>query len=180
MTKGSSKRRRGRPKKSPAQLGEKPHLTGKQWRGLERELRGCVQEWEINEKWELTAWPSQTPSQMVAESAGVTDRSVQGWRKDLEYLRGLFWLVAQKVTKRLEADNKDEPDPTLTERQRAAQLHAFVKQNWTGPVQSPLGEDEEEPRGRRVFVSVDDYVAHLLEHDDVVPMSDQWAKKKTE
>ena len=112
------------------------------------------------------------------------------WRKDSEYRRGLGWLadqkitqinqkIAEKLTQKLKNGDQDQTRPPLTEKQRTAVVHSFVKQNWTGPVQTPIAEGEEEPHERKVFSSPDEYVAHLLKHG-VLPWSDKQAKKKSE
>ena len=158
-------RSRGRPPKKPSPFAEKPRLTPKQWRGLEREFLG------IEDQFQSDGWPSVATVHAVAAAAGVTTRAVREWRaKEPEYLRGLWWLVAERLSAKIAADDPTEPDSKPTDQQRAALLHAFVKQNWTGSVQSPIDE--------KVYSSIDDYVAHLLAHD-VMPY-DGPVKKKSE
>ena len=164
MPKKKAARSRGRPPKEPSPFAEKPRLTPKKWRGLERELLG------IKDQFQSDDWPSELHA--VATAAGVTERAVRQWRDDdPEYLRGLGWLMAAKLTERLDRGDPEQSEPTLTEKQRAGFLHVFVKRNWTGPVQSPID--------KKVYSSIDDYVAHLLNHHDVVPY-DGSVKKKSE
>ena len=165
MAHKKGKHGRGRPQKSPAPFGEKPNLTDRQWRGLEYELRG-YQKGQSEED-----WPSTTPTHIVAKAAGVNVRSVQGWRKDPEYLRGLDWLLARAITQQLDSRDKETSGSLLTRKQRAAQLHVYVKRNWAGSAESPID--------KQIFTSIDDYVAHLLECG-VVPMPDEQAKKKSD
>ena len=173
MTEDPPKRKLGRPKKKPAPQGEKPNLTPEQWLGLEREIRGCDKEWRKD------GWPSSTSARLVAEATGVSPRAVEGWRNNPEYLRGLHWLISEKLTRKLNESDESHTEQILTERQRAAEVHAFVKQKWTGSVQTPIAENKdqpeeklEEPQERKVFSSVDEYVAHLLKHG-VLPMPDE-------
>lgn len=159
-------RSRGRPKKEPSPFSEKPRLTAKQWLGLEREFLG------IKDQWQSDGWPSRAPPHAVATAAGATERAVRYWREDPEYLRGLEWLLSEQLSARFAAGDSKEPAPKLTDQQRAARLHIFVKQNWTGPIQSPID--------KKIYSSIDDYTAHLLAYPDVVPWADELVKEKSE
>ena len=168
-------RSRGRPTKEPSPFGEKPNLTDKQWRGLEREFLA------IKDQHQSDGWPSHAMLHAVAKAAGVTVRAVRQWRDDPEYLRGLWWLTAERLTAKIAADDPKESDSNLTRQHHAALLHVFVKSKWTGSVQSPIDQ--------KVYLSIDDYVAHLiaagdsrapaLTHD-VVPWLGELVKKKSE
>ena len=158
-------RSRGRPPKEPSPFGERPQLTAKQWLGLDREFHS------IKDQWQSDSCPWRAPLHAVATAAGVTERAARGWRKDPEYLRGLGWLLSEQLSAKIAAGDSKEPAPKLTDQQRAARLHVFVKQNWTGPVQSPIDE--------KVYSSIDDYVGHLLAHG-VMPWPGESVKKKAE
>ena len=175
MPKKKTGQSRGRPTKEPSPFGEKPNLTDKQWRGLEREFLA------IKDKFQSDGWPSLAKLHAVATAADVTERAVRQWRDDPEYLRGLWWLTAERLTAKMAADDPKEPNSKLTGQQHAALLHAFVKNNWTGSAQSPIDQ--------KVYLSVGDYVAHLiaagdsrgpaLAHD-IVPWLGELVKKKSE
>ena len=175
MPKKKTGRSRGRPTKEPSSFDEKPNLTDKQWRGLEREFLA------IKDQFQSDGWPSHAMLHAVAKVAGVTERAVRQWHNNPEYLRGLGWLIAERLSAQIAAGDSKEPASKLTDRQHAALLHAFVKQNWTGSVQSPID--------KKVYSSIDDYVAHLiaagdskepaLAHD-VVPWPGELVKKNSE
>ena len=174
MPKKKAARSRGRPTKKPSPFGEKPNLTDKRWRGLKREFLG------IKDYIQSDGWPSLATIHAVAAAAGVSTRAVRQWRDDEpEYLRGLWWLIAERLSAKIAADDPTEPDSKPTDQQRAALLHAFVKSNWTGPIQTMISEDGELPSQRKVYLTIDDYVAHLIEKN-VVPMPDGTVKKKSE
>ena len=156
MIKKRAGRRRGRPKKEPAPWGDRPRLTDKQWRALDREFRGREQKWRQGE------WP--TPAQTVAEYAKVSRQSVDKWRKDPEYRRGRDWLLSDKISHQLEQADQDEEDPSLTEKQREHLVYDFVRRDWTGPVRSVIDQ--------KIYRSIDAYAAHLLEHE-ALPASDE-------
>ncbi len=84
-------RSRGRPNKEPAPFAEKPRLTPKKWRGLEREFFG------IKDQHQSDGWPSLAKLHAVATAAGVTERAVRQWRDDPEYERGLWWLLTERL-----------------------------------------------------------------------------------
>ena len=152
MTMKKTARPRGRPTKEPSLFGEKPNLTDTQWLALEREWRGCGEGYLKDE------WPSKTPADRVAQVAGVSRQTVHNWRTipkyRHEYRRGLDWLLIERLTQSLTTGDPKEPDSKLTRQQHADILLSFIKQNWTGSVQSPIDE--------KVYLSPDKYVAHLI------------------
>ncbi len=103
MTQKPAKRKPGRPKKSPSPKHKKPKLTNEQWLGLKREFHGCHKEWQQD------GWPSGTPAQTVAKFAGVSRQIVHRWREDPQYLRGLEWLLIEKLSQRPVYGDQDEP-----------------------------------------------------------------------
>ncbi len=95
----------GRPKKSPSPQGQKPQLTDNQWRGLEKECRG----YQNTSDRQKDGWPSRTPAQTVASAASVTRQAVHKWRKDPQYRRGLYWLMCEKSSERVEHIAENDP-----------------------------------------------------------------------
>ena len=105
MTQDFGKRGRGRPKKQPKSPGEKPDLTENQWLALKKEFVGC------GARWKNEGWPSSTSAQIVADFAGVSPQIVFRWRKNPEYLRGLEWLLMERLLRRLDRDCQSDSQP---------------------------------------------------------------------
>ncbi len=103
---------RGRPNKKPSSFGEKPNLTDTQWLALEREWRGCGEEYVKD------GWPSRTPAEIVAQAAGVSRQTVHNWRTKPkyrhEYRRGLDWLLTEKLSQRLDRSDQTAEESIST------------------------------------------------------------------
>ena len=154
MAQVSDKRGRGRPPKAPAPTGEKPDLTEKRWRALEREFRG----WRGGRNKE--DWPSSAPAQFVAEFADVSVQMVFRWRKDPEYLRGLYWLLVERLEQRLARDDQSDSQPIANDEPQSDEI-------WVEPDPSLFQRDSSpgENLGQREFEMVAEELFEVLGED---------------
>lgn len=137
-------RANGRPRKViPPPDGTKPRLSERQWRALRAETQPFLDR--------LPPLPSFVEgTSQVAGVAGVTQRTVQRWRKDELYRRGFFWLLRESISalQRLHSNRQ------YVSEQRILEIHAWLADYWRGPVTSPLAG--------RAYATSDEYAAHLI------------------
>src|SRR5262245_50913082 len=118
----------GRPRKSiPPPDGRLPHVSARQWRGLQAETQPFLDGLPP-----LPIFVEETSQ--VARVAGVNQRTVQRWRHDELYRRGFVWLVRFSIS---DLQHLHSGRPYVSE-QRILEIHAWLADHWRGPVTSPL------------------------------------------
>ncbi|WP_147164030.1 hypothetical protein [Pararhodospirillum oryzae] len=99
----------------------------------------------------------------IAEAVGVSRQMVYLWRRDTRYRQGLFWLAGEKIAETLIEDQKRKDiAPTSTE-QRRVNLEIYIRDHWSGPVESPLDGE--------VYETIEDYIGHVLDFDQENPIA---------
>jgi hypothetical protein len=149
----STGRAPGRPpqvKQSPT-VGQKPKLTKRQWKALRTEHRFI--------DWSRVPWPSRASLRKVGLSAGASHEAVRQWRQNPSYGSGLIWLEAEKLIRGLRAEKTARSRRHRSKRQANAAFHVYLKNNWSGPIVSPLDG--------KTYDNADDYFHHLQDHPDI-------------
>lgn len=180
-----SKRKRGRPKRAVAELGECPALTDAQWRGLHREIvsfRPVVLRVKRRLEYVPQAWPSKATLGEVANAAGVTKPAVAKWRKDDNYARGLTWLMSELLTKKQRrplrsGQTNQKPEryvdkwQRFTDTNKRSGLILYLKKKWLGPINLPgdLRGDSQS------FASVESWADYLIANNHI---PDAWQPKR--
>jgi hypothetical protein len=79
-------------------------------------------------------------------AAGVTRQMVWKWRRDPAYRAAFFRLFAAEYRRDHRKEAKTERDrlrqSPRSKRSADANLHVYITANWTGPIESPLDEQQ--------------------------------------
>jgi len=126
------------PLSSPAtSVPRRPNLSDKQWKALEFEIRRLTDNWTHTE-----GWPSNAPAERVAQHACVSKPTIYTWRQNPEYRRGLYRLASEgfssKVSVRLKKNDILAKPAAHQPAQTGARMHSHIKNNWCGPIESPV------------------------------------------
>lgn len=108
--------------------------------------------------WDKSPWPSRAGLRPVGRAAGVSHEAVRKWRRDHEYCRGLIWLASQELR-----SGQDRTKPLLPSRSKKsadANLHVYLKKNWTGPVESVLDGE--------TYHTAEAFFAHVVDCPDAI------------
>jgi hypothetical protein len=99
----------GRPRKQPGDRRLPPTLSERQWRALAIERahyhKGA---WPRGYRGGDADWACTISAAEVAKAVGVTRRTVELWRRDEEYSRGLMWVMADELCERMRPEDEAE------------------------------------------------------------------------